>query len=136
MPSGVVAAAGAALFATLTAGTNATFTGFLQAQLGALIPSFLNNLEIAGIESGNGPGATTLLIERFGGNDVPDDDATVVTLNITGTFAGGTNPRTVIHTRASASYSGNLGGFSSWQFPVDLDSRMLTTNVYDIEWVL
>jgi hypothetical protein len=67
---------------------------------------------------------------------IPDNDASWQRMEVTGTFNGGTNPRTITYLRSARSnYNGNSAGGSNWRYDAQpLNNNMVVGNVYAVEF--
>jgi hypothetical protein len=79
----------------------------------------------------DGTGAFTFSLE---GAAIPDTDATFIRLEITGTFLGGSNPRTVTYTRASRLTYNGVGN-SVWTWNIGSNDALVDGEIYNLRFV-
>jgi len=133
MPSGAAAAAGFILFAELIAEDDGNQTGFVTSSVGSFEPVEMTRYIVWVMKSNN---INATMEFSLLGINIPDSDVTFRQLEITGTFDGGTNPRTEIFLRTDAAYLGSVPPANSqWLWPFNNNNRFVDTEVYDFEWV-
>ena len=125
-PTNVVAAVGIADFFALTAGNFIGQLGFDRNQgAGSINP----DQPILGLQLDQDIDNGTLLFVSFS-PAAPDTDATWKSLDMTGTFAGGTGTATYIRANRTTYFADNGQGGSQWQLTLDALGRFVDTNVY------
>ena len=115
---------------TMTAGTNSSISGFIKTptiNFGSITPNTFKGVEILGIYGGVVVNIAVVIMSGAQPIDFWD------MIEITGTFTGGTNPRTVQLPRAALNYQ-ITDGNAQWQIAggVSIPLKMISGNVYDV----
>ncbi len=137
MPSGVVAAASVitGVFNQLLAelGGAGNLIGF-GVNTGQINPNVFSTFECATMTTNTSLGASFF----FGllPTNIPDTDASWISLDITGVFDGG-GSRTITYVRSNRStYNSNVNSQTRWDFAnIPNNDRFVDGNAYDLEFI-
>ena len=126
----VAGGGGPVLEGVLTAAASSLDRGYKRLLYGTLVPEELNGLQVQGIWTTTISGARKMTLIL----GTPNTDATFFSVSFTGTFAGGSNPRTETWLRSDATFNASDLGQTSWTFSNDVNGVMVDTNEYDVLW--